>query len=129
MKDLNKRLTADVDAHVGNSVRLRRTTVGMSQAQLGEAIGLSFQQVQKYEKGANRIGAGKLLQIANALNVPVSFFYEGLISDDDDDNFRLMSRANLETVRDLTSMPEENAKRLRAIVKSVAKACAEAGAV
>lgn len=67
-----------VDAHIGARVRMRRQMMSMSQEQLGEALGLTFQQVQKYEKGLNRIGAGRLYRIAQALQVQISFFFEGL---------------------------------------------------
>ena len=67
-----------IDAHVGHRVRMRRTLVGMSQERLGELLGLTFQQVQKYERGMNRIGAGRLYELAGILGVPVSFFYEGI---------------------------------------------------
>ncbi len=73
----------EVDAFVGSRVRFRRVTIGMSQEHLGNAIGLTFQQVQKYEKGLNRIGAGRLYRIAQVLSVPVAFFYEGLPSTDE----------------------------------------------
>ena len=66
-----------IDKHVGSRVRMRRMMIGMSQERLGEALGLTFQQVQKYEKGTNRIGASRLHQIAAALGVGVAFFYEG----------------------------------------------------
>jgi len=66
-----------IDIHVGSRVRMRRMMVGMSQEKLGEALGLTFQQIQKYEKGANRIGASRLHQIASALGVQIEFFYEG----------------------------------------------------
>ncbi|WP_372423952.1 helix-turn-helix domain-containing protein [Salinarimonas chemoclinalis] len=66
-----------IDKHVGSRVRMRRMMVGMSQEKLGEALGLTFQQVQKYEKGTNRIGASRLHQIASILGVQVEFFYEG----------------------------------------------------
>ena len=66
-----------IDVHVGSRVRLRRTLLGMSQEKLGEAIGLTFQQVQKYEKGTNRVSASRLQQIATLLGVEVGFFYEG----------------------------------------------------
>ena len=66
-----------VDCHVGAQVRLRRTLVGMSQEQLGARLGVTFQQVQKYEKGSNRISASRLWQIATILDVPVSFFFDG----------------------------------------------------
>lgn len=67
-----------VDIHVGARVRLRRTLLGMSQERLGEALGLTFQQVQKYERGANRIGASRLFDLARALQVPVGFFFDDL---------------------------------------------------
>jgi transcriptional regulator with XRE-family HTH domain len=66
-----------IDKHVGSRVRMRRMMLGMSQEKLGDALGLTFQQVQKYEKGSNRIGASRLQQIALILQVPVAFFFEG----------------------------------------------------
>lgn len=65
------------DKHVGSRVRMRRMMLGMSQEKLGDALGLTFQQVQKYEKGTNRIGASRLQQISHILQVPVSFFFDG----------------------------------------------------
>ena len=65
-----------IDIHVGSRVRLRRNMLGLSQEKLGEAIGLTFQQVQKYERGANRIGASRLLELSRVLDVPVAFFYD-----------------------------------------------------
>jgi len=67
-----------IDVHVGSRVRLRRTLLGMSQEKLGEAIGLTFQQVQKYECGANRIGASRLFDVARILDVPVGFFFDDM---------------------------------------------------
>jgi len=64
------------DVHVGSRVRMRRNMLGLSQERLGEAIGLTFQQVQKYERGTNRIGASRLLELSRVLDVPVSFFYD-----------------------------------------------------
>jgi len=66
-----------VDKHVGSRVRMRRIMLGMSQEKLGEALGLTFQQVQKYEKGTNRVGASRIQQISEILQVPVSFLFEG----------------------------------------------------
>ena len=66
-----------VDRYVGSRVRMRRIMLGMSQEKLGEALGLTFQQVQKYERGINRVGAGRIQQISEALQVPVSFLFEG----------------------------------------------------
>jgi transcriptional regulator with XRE-family HTH domain len=72
-----KKAPNPTDKHVGARVRMRRMMLSMSQEKLGDALGLTFQQVQKYEKGANRIGASRLQQIAQILQVPVSFFFEG----------------------------------------------------
>jgi len=72
-----KKAPNPIDKHVGSRVRMRRMMLSMSQEKLGDALGLTFQQVQKYEKGTNRIGASRLQQIANILQVPVSFFFEG----------------------------------------------------
>lgn len=68
----------DVDAHVGARIRLRRVMLGMSQADLAADLGLTFQQVQKYERGANRVSAGKLHALTRALDVPVSFFFDDM---------------------------------------------------
>src|SRR6201999_4123075 len=73
-----KKAPNPIDKHVGSRVRMRRMMLGMSQEKLGDRLGLTFQQVQKYEKGANRIGASRLQQIAQILQVPVSFFFEGV---------------------------------------------------
>ncbi|WP_165185050.1 helix-turn-helix domain-containing protein [Caulobacter soli] len=67
-----------VDLHVGGRVRMRRKLLGVSQEQLADSLGLTFQQVQKYERGANRVSASKLYEIAKTLQVPVSFFFDGL---------------------------------------------------
>ncbi|MCB2100904.1 MAG: helix-turn-helix domain-containing protein [Rhodobacterales bacterium] len=67
-----------VDVHVGSRVRLRRTLLGLSQEKLGETVGLTFQQIQKYERGANRIGASRLYEFSQILDVPVSFFFDDL---------------------------------------------------
>jgi transcriptional regulator with XRE-family HTH domain len=67
-----------IDAHVGARVRLRRTLLGMSQEKLGDALGLTFQQVQKYERGVNRIGASRLFDLARVLDVPIGFFFDDL---------------------------------------------------
>lgn len=65
-----------IDVHVGGRIRMRRNMLGMSQEKLGESLGITFQQVQKYEKGTNRVGASRLQDIASILNTPVSFFFE-----------------------------------------------------
>jgi transcriptional regulator with XRE-family HTH domain len=72
-----KKTPNPIDKHVGSRVRMRRMMLSMSQEKLGGALGLTFQQVQKYEKGTNRIGASRLQQISHILQVPVAFFFEG----------------------------------------------------
>lgn len=67
-----------IDAHVGARIRLRRTLMGMSQERLGEALGLTFQQVQKYERGVNRVGASRLFDLSRVLDVPISFFFDDM---------------------------------------------------
>ena len=72
----NKKQPNPIDIHVGSRVRLRRMMLGMSQEKLGDQLGITFQQIQKYEKGTNRIGASRLQHIARVLSVPISFFFE-----------------------------------------------------
>ena len=72
-----KKVPNPIDRHVGSRVRMRRMLAGVSQEKLGEALGLTFQQIQKYEKGSNRISASRLQQIAKMLDVPVAFFFDG----------------------------------------------------
>ena len=75
---MQKKSPNQVDRHIGSRVRARRTMLGMSQEKLADALGLTFQQVQKYEKGVNRIGASRLLHIAGIMDVSIEFFFEGL---------------------------------------------------
>jgi len=72
----NKKKPNPIDVHVGSRIRLRRNMLGMSQEKLGESLGITFQQIQKYEKGTNRVGASRLQAISSILGVPVSFFFE-----------------------------------------------------
>jgi transcriptional regulator with XRE-family HTH domain len=74
---ITKKTPNPIDRHVGSRVRMRRMMISMSQEKLGDRLGITFQQVQKYEKGTNRIGASRLHQISSILGVPVAFFYEG----------------------------------------------------
>lgn len=76
MSDEKRKSPDPMDLHVGGRVRLRRMMLGISQDKLGDALGLTFQQIQKYEKGTNRIGAGRLYHMSKILNVPINFFYE-----------------------------------------------------
>ncbi len=108
-----------VDIHVGARIRLRRTLLGMSQEKLGDAVGLTFQQIQKYEKGTNRVSASRLYQFGQTLNVPVSFFFDGLdspsigpVTDD-----RLM----LETARALSQLSEPTRRAALSFLKALGR--------
>lgn len=109
-----------VDVHVGKRVRQRRWMVGMTQQQLAEQVGIKFQQIQKYETGMNRISASRLWDISEALNVPVSYFFDGLDEDDkkksDKDEVTqgdlLADKEALELVRSYYTIPENQRKRL-----------------
>jgi transcriptional regulator with XRE-family HTH domain len=91
-----KRRFSQVDGEVARRVRVRRMQLHLSQTQLGDKLGISFQQIQKYEKGANRISAGRLQKIATVLNVPVAFFFEPLagVSKENQPVFDFMDNAN-----------------------------------
>lgn len=84
---MTKRDPNFVDRHVGNRVRMRRLLVAMSQEKLGELLGITFQQVQKYEKGSNRVSASRLYQISRVLGVPVQYFFDELKGDDSPSGF------------------------------------------
>ncbi|PQO22198.1 transcriptional regulator [Rhodobacteraceae bacterium WD3A24] len=104
-----------VDAHVGKRIRHRRWMVGMTQQQLADAVGIKFQQIQKYETGMNRVSASRLWDIAHALDVPVSFFFEGLEGPAPDGAVpgdMLGDREALELVRAYYSIPEHQRRRL-----------------
>ena len=110
-----------VDVHVGKRVRHRRWMVGMTQQQLGEIVGIKFQQIQKYETGMNRVSASRLWDIAAALDVPINFFFEGIedtaVSVDSlvEDSARgdlLADKEALELVRSYYSIPEQQRRRL-----------------
>lgn len=126
-----------IDAHVGARMRLRRTLCGMSQEKLGEAIGLTFQQVQKYERGANRIGASRLFDLSRVLDVPVSFFFDdmpaevatapiGAVDEEDRDTVELgpdpmAKRETLELVRAYYRIQDPTVRRrLFDLTKAVA---------
>ena len=105
-----------VDVHVGQRVRQRRWMVGMTQQQLGNTVGIKFQQIQKYETGMNRISASRIWDIAMAMDVPVSFFFEGLEGQVEDTGEArgdiLADKEALDLVRAYYSMPELQRKRL-----------------
>jgi transcriptional regulator with XRE-family HTH domain len=135
----SKGLPNPIDVHVGQRVRVRRTLLGMSQEALADAIGLTFQQVQKYEKGSNRVSSSRLLDIANVLDVSVSYFFEEMASgvadqtpsmlwhadalpDIDLEKDPMAKRETLEFVRAYYSIRQPDVrKRLRELVASVAR--------
>ncbi len=106
-----------VDIHVGKRIRQRRWLIGMTQQQLGEAVGIKFQQIQKYETGSNRVSASRLWDIADALDVPVTFFFDGLEQSEAEGQADIPvdvseDREALELVRSYYAMPELQRKRL-----------------
>lgn len=112
------------DIHIGGRVRERRILQGMSQEKLGEAVGLTFQQIQKYERGANRIGGSRMYALAKALDVPPAYFFEGL----DDKaaapaDTTLLTRETLELVRHFHGIKDWGVrKQVFGLVKTIAKA-------
>ncbi|MBV7397109.1 helix-turn-helix domain-containing protein [Mameliella sediminis] len=109
-----------VDVHVGKRIRHRRWLVGMTQQQLAERVGIKFQQIQKYETGANRVSASRLWDIADALDVPVSFFFEGIESENAGEETAAESvpadimgdKEALDLVRSYYAIPENQRRRL-----------------
>lgn len=112
-----------VDVHVGKRIRHRRWMVGMTQQQLAEKVGIKFQQIQKYETGMNRVSASRLWDIAEALTVPVAFFFEGMDTSTDTDAETKISegavpadiladKEALELVRSYYAIPENQRRRL-----------------
>lgn len=123
-----------IDIHVGSRVRLRRTLLGMSQEKLGKALGLTFQQIQKYERGANRIGSSRLYKLSQILSVPVAFFFDELagennraagFAEDKQEEFetnQLSKRETLELVRAYYKITDPKIrKRMFDLVKAVSQ--------
>jgi transcriptional regulator with XRE-family HTH domain len=142
-EDKNFRVTNNnaIDMHVGKRVRLRRTLLGISQEQLGAALNITFQQVQKYERGANRISASRLWDISQILDASIGYFFDDMSSqtklasprkisrdakkapEDDFERDPMARRETLELVRSYYSISEPNVrKRLAELIKSVAGA-------
>ena len=102
----SKKSPNPIDIHVGSRVRLRRMMLGMSQEKLGESLGITFQQIQKYEKGTNRVGASRLQNISSILNVPVSFFFEDAPGEQADAQTGLAEASSSNYVVDFLSSSE-----------------------
>jgi transcriptional regulator with XRE-family HTH domain len=117
----DQKMPHPVDVHVGKRIRHRRWLAGMTQQQLAESVGIKFQQIQKYETGANRVSASRLWDIADALEVEVSFFFEGLSQENDSQEQAdtggapadiLGDKEALELIRSYYSIPENQRRRL-----------------
>ncbi len=117
-----------VDVHVGKRIRHRRWTAGMTQQQLAERVGIKFQQIQKYETGANRVSASRLWDIAQSLEVDVSFFFDGLATASCPDETGdaptdiLMDKEALELVRSYYAIPENQRRQLFELARVLGRA-------
>ncbi len=119
-------MTNEIDFYVGKRLRRRRRLLGLTQQSLGDKVGIRFQQIQKYECGANRISAARLFELSEALSVPIQYFYEGLMDDDlgsDDVEFIapdvLSKKETMDLVRAYYSMGEGPRKHLLDLAKSL----------
>ena len=118
-------MTNDIDLHVGKRLRRRRRLLGLTQQQLAESVGIRFQQIQKYECGANRVSASRLFELAESLDVPVQYFYEGLSSRDgkgEDDTLAadiLSQKETVDLIRAYYRLGERPRKRLLELAKSL----------
>ena len=109
------------DIHVGRKVREVRATKAMSQKELGKLLGVSFQQVQKYEKGANRIGSSRLWDIAMSLDTPITYFFEG-IEDKTEINSKILPRRTIELAKKIDSITDDN---IRQQILNLIKVCSK----
>ena len=119
-----KKKPHSVDVHVGQKVQERRVLLGMNQENLGKAVDVSFQQIQKYERGDNRISASKLFMLSDVLQAPISYFFEGLKGQQPlpgAQNNTLTKRETLELCRYYYSLPNELRKQFFILVKKTAK--------
>ena len=105
-------MTHHVDEHVGKRIRHRRWLVGMTQQQLAEAVGIKFQQIQKYETGANRVSASRLWDIAGALDCPVSFLFDGADTPTTEVDDMFAEKEAMELVRTYYAIPENQRRKL-----------------
>jgi transcriptional regulator with XRE-family HTH domain len=115
-----------VDVYVGKRIRHRRWMNGTTQQQLAEAVGIKFQQIQKYETGMNRVSASRLWDISRVLNVPVSFFFEGLDANPNEDSSMpgdiLTDKEALELLRSYYAIPENQRRRLFDLARVLSEA-------
>ncbi|TVR80150.1 MAG: XRE family transcriptional regulator [Rhodospirillales bacterium] len=111
----------DVDRYVGGRIRERRVMLGLSQQQMADMIGVTYQQAHKYERGINRISAGRLYEIAQVLRVPVSYFFDGIDSADGEEEMSMRQRMCLELARNFTQITSD---RHREALSQMARALA-----
>lgn len=123
-----------VDVHVGSRIRMRRQLINMSQERLGELLGITFQQVQKYEKGANRISASRLHNTAKILSVPISFFFDELVDENAEPGMREGSQdsytsalMSVEGIQLAKAFRDAESPAKRKLIASIAKLIAESG--
>lgn len=118
-------MTNDIDLHVGKRLRRRRRLLGLTQQQLAESVGIRFQQIQKYECGANRVSASRLFELAESLDVPVQYFYEGLSQRDESPSETglsadiLSQKETMDLIRAYYRLGERPRKRLLELAKSL----------
>jgi transcriptional regulator with XRE-family HTH domain len=120
-------MTNEIDFHVGKRIRRRRRLLGLTQQQLAEGVGIRFQQIQKYESGANRVSASRLYEIAEALDAPVQYFYEGIeskrispVADGDNVNTDVLSqKETLDLVRAYYRLNERPRRRLLDLARAL----------
>lgn len=117
-------MTGDIDQHLGNRVRRRRRLLGLTQLALAQKVGVRFQQVQKYECGANRMSASRVWQLAMALEVPVAYFYDGLSDGADDasereNRERFAQKETLDLIKAYYDLDERPRRRLLDLAKSL----------
>lgn len=117
-------MTGDIDQHLGNRVRRRRRLLGLTQLKLAQMVGVRFQQVQKYECGANRMSASRVWQLAMALEVPVAYFYDGLSDGVDDASERenremFAQKETLDLIKAYYDLDERPRRRLLDLAKSL----------
>lgn len=115
-----------LDIHIGSRIRLRRVLMGMSQEKLGKALGLTFQQIQKQEKGSNRVGSGRLYLLSQILDVPISFFFddmpeeiEGATTSSEPSLAEFTKRSILEFMKDFVKLKDHHKKAVHNIVKVI----------
>ncbi|MGP9790527.1 helix-turn-helix domain-containing protein [Roseinatronobacter sp. NSM] len=112
-----------VDLHVGQRIRQRRWAVGMTQQQLAEVVGIKFQQIQKYETGMNRVSASRLWDIAQALKVPITFFFQDVTQEQASQHDDMLSnKETLDLLRTYYAIPENQRKRLFELARALGEA-------